>query len=279
VPSRRSDIGEFLRSRRARIQPADTGLSVYGERRRVPGLRREELAQLAGVSADYYVRLEQGRLDNVSTEILDAVARVLRLTEAERRHLDELARRARDRRTRAEQAVRPSQQWVLDALQGSAALVLGTGLDLLAWNRLASVLLTVDPDELPVDERNLARIMFLEAGVRTRWRPWEPIARDTIGGLRMHVARHPDDPRMADLVEELTARSPEFRQWWTDHPVWAEPHGRHGFWHPEVGEFTLSHEAFVLPDMPDSNLVVFAAAPGSRGRAALDALGSSGDPR
>jgi transcriptional regulator with XRE-family HTH domain len=275
VPSHRADIGEFLRSRRARIQPADAGLSVYGERRRVPGLRREELAQLAGVSADYYVRLEQGRLDNVSAEILDAVARVLRLTEAERAHLHELAGRTRNRRVREEQAVRPSQQWVLDALQGAAAFVVGTGLDLLAWNRLACVLLTVDVDALAPEERNLARIMFFGEEVRIRWRPWEPIARSTIGGLRMHVGRHPDDPRLAALVEELTARSPEFRQWWPAHPVWAEPTGRHGFWHPDVGEFSLSHEAFVLPDMPDSSLVVYAAAPGSPGRAALDAL----DPR
>jgi transcriptional regulator with XRE-family HTH domain len=275
VPSHRSDIGEFLRSRRARIQPADAGLPVYGERRRVPGLRREELAQLAGISADYYVRLEQGRLDNVSDGILDAVARVLRLTAAERDQLFELAGPARRRRVRAEQAVRPSQQWVLAALQGAAAYVIGTGLDLLAWNRLACVLLTVDLDALPADERNFARIIFLEEGVRTRWRPWEPIARAAIGGLRMNVARHPDDPRMAALVEELSAESPEFRKWWPDHPVWAEPSGRHGFWHPDVGEFTLSHEAFTFPYTVDTHLVVFTAAPGSPGRAALDAL----DPR
>jgi transcriptional regulator with XRE-family HTH domain len=235
VPSQRSDIGEFLRSRRARIQPADAGLRVYGERRRVPGPRREELAQLAGISADYYVRLEQGRLDNVSDEILDAVARVLRLTRAERDHLYELAGRARNRRVRAEQPLRPSQKWVLDALQGAAAYVIGTGLDLLAWNRLACVLLTVDLDAVPADERNFARIIFLEEGVRDRWRPWEPMARSVVGGLRMHVARHPDDPRMAALVEELTAKSPEFRKWWRDHPVSAEPTGRYGFWHPDVG--------------------------------------------
>jgi transcriptional regulator with XRE-family HTH domain len=275
VPSHRSDIGEFLRSRRARIQPADAGLQVYGERRRVPGLRREELAQLAGVSADYYVRLEQGRLDNVSAEILDAVARVLRLTEAEQRHLHELAGRARNRRVRVEQAVRPSQQWVLDALQGAAAWVIGTGLDLLAWNRLTCVLFGVDLDALPAAERNMARVVFLEDGPRSRLRPWEPWARFTIGGLRMHLVRHPDDPRMAAFVEELTAKSPEFRKWWPDHPVWAEPHGRQGFWHPDVGEFTLSFDAFVLPDAADSSLVVLTAAPGSPGRAALDAL----DPR
>jgi transcriptional regulator with XRE-family HTH domain len=275
VPSHRTDIGEFLRSRRARIQPADAGLPAYGERRRVPGLRREELAQLAGISADYYVRLEQGRLDNVSNEILGAVARVLRLTTAERDHLYELAGRARNRRVRVEQAVRPSQQWVLDALQGAAAYVIGTGLDLLAWNRLACVLLTVDLDALPAEECNLARVIFLEEGVRATWRPWEPVARHVIGGLRMNVARHPDDPRMAALVEELTAKSPEFRKWWPDHPVSAEPTVRYGFWHPDVGEFTLSQEAFTFPYTVDTHLVVLTAAPGSPGRAALDAL----DPR
>jgi transcriptional regulator with XRE-family HTH domain len=272
VPRQRPDIGEFLRSRRARIQPADAGLQVYGERRRVPGLRREELAQLAGISADYYVRLEQGRLDNVSDEILDAVARALRLTRAERDHLYELAGRARDRRVRAEQAVRPSQQWVLDALQGAAAYVVGTGLDILAWNRLTCVLHAVDLDALPAEERNWARVIFLEEGVRARLRPWEQVARLVIGGLRMNVARHPDDPRMAALVEELTAKSPEFRKWWPDHPVSAEPTGRYGFWHPDVGEFTLSLEAFTFPYTVDTHLVVFTAAPGSPGRAALDAL-------
>ncbi len=279
MPSHRSDIGEFLRSRRGRIQPADTGLQVYGERRRVPGLRREELAQLAGVSADYYVRLEQGRLDNVSAEILDAVARVLRLTDAERRHLHELAGRSRNGRVPAGQAVRPSQQWVLDALRGAGAWVIGTGIDLIAWNPLASELLGVDLDALPVDERNMARVVFLEEGPRSRLRPWEPWARYTIGGLRMHVSRHPGDARMAALVEELAAGSPEFRKWWPDHPVWAEPHGRQGFWHPDVGEFTLSFEAFVLPDAADSSLVVLTAASGSPGRAALDALDRAADPR
>jgi transcriptional regulator with XRE-family HTH domain len=276
VPSHRSDIGEFLRSRRARIQPADAGLPVYGERRRVPGLRREELAQLAGISADYYVRLEQGRLDNVSDEILEAVGRVLRLTRAERDQLFELAGPARQRRVREAQVVRPSQQWVLDALHGAPAYVIGSGLDVLAWNRLAcDLLFTVDLDSVPAGERNFARITFLEEGVRTRWRPWEPIARAAVGGLRMHVARHPADAAMAALVDELTAESPEFRKWWPDHPVWAEPTGRHGFWHPDVGEFTLSHEAFSFPYLADTHLVVYTAAPGSPARAALDAL----DPR
>lgn len=213
MPNNRGDLSEFLRSRRARIQPGETGLAVYGERRRVPGLRREELAQLAGVSADYYVRLEQGRLGNVSSSVLDAVARVLRLTEAENRHLHELAGPARRQRVRAdEQAVRPSQQWVLDALHGAGAYVVGTAVDLLAWNRLMCELFAVDLDALPADERNLVRVLFLDESIRSRLRPWEPFARYVIGGLRMHVARHPDDPRMAALVEELTARSREFRQ-------------------------------------------------------------------
>ncbi|MEJ3658487.1 helix-turn-helix transcriptional regulator [Actinomycetes bacterium KLBMP 9759] len=276
MPSHRSDIGEFLRSRRARIQPQDAGLAVYGERRRVPGLRREELAQLAGVSADYYGRLEQGRLDNVSEGILGAIARVLRLTRAERDHLFELAGPERRRRVRTEQAVRPSQQWVLDALHGAPAYVIGTGLDILAWNRLACELLfTVDLDAVPPGERNLAHIIFLEEGVRTRWRPWEPVARDTVGGLRMHVARHPDDAAMAALVEKLSGASPEFRKWWPDHPVRAEPAIRYDLWHPDIGELTLSQEAFSFPYLPDTHIVVLTAAPGSPARAALEAL----DPR
>ncbi|WP_232665825.1 helix-turn-helix domain-containing protein [Pseudonocardia sp. TRM90224] len=273
MPSHRADIGEFLRSRRARIQPHEAGLPVYGERRRVPGLRREELAQLAGVSADYYGRLEQGRLDNVSDGILEAIARVLRLTRAERDQLFELAGPERRRRVRTEQVVRPSQQWVLDALHATPAYVIGTGLDVLAWNRMAcEVLFTVDLDAVPAAERNFARILLLEEGVRTRWRPWEPMARAAIGGLRMHVARHPDDPVMATLVAELTGASPEFRKWWPDHPVAAEPTAEYGFWHPDVGEFTLVLEAFSFPYLADTHLVVFTAAPDSPGRAALDAL-------
>jgi hypothetical protein len=175
--------------------------------------------------------------------------------------------------------VRPSQQWVIDALHGAGAYVIGTGLDLVAWNRLASVLVGVDLDALPVDGRNMARVVFLEEGPRSRMRPWEPWARYTIGGLRMHVTRNPDDARMAALVEELAAGSPEFRKWWPDHPVWAETHGRLGFWHPDIGEFTLSFEVFVLPDSAESSLVVHTAAPGSAGRAALDALERAEDPR
>ncbi len=273
MPGYRTDIGEFLRSRRARIQPREAGLQVYGERRRVPGLRREELAQLAGVSADYYGRLEQGRLDNVSDGILEAIARVLRLTRAERDQLFELAGPDRRRRVRTEQTVRPSQQWVLDALQGAPAYVVGTGLDVLAWNRLAcEVLFTVDLDTVPTDERNLAHIMFLEEGVRTRWRPWEPAALATIGGLRMHAARHPQDAAMATLVEKLSGASPEFRKWWADHPVRSDPSSTYGFWHEDVGEFTLTQEAFGFPYLADTHLVVLTAAAGSPDRAALDAL-------
>lgn len=200
----RAELSEFLRSRRARLRPEDTGLPVFGGRRRVPGLRREELAQLAGVSVDYYVRLEQGRLGNVSESILNAVAVALRLDDAERTHLYNLARpaqrhRPQQRHSGNREQVRPGQQWLLDALYEVPAYILGRRLDVVAWNDQASALLSVDLDALAPEERNLARLIFLDDTSRDLWGNWTQKARDTLGGLRMHAGLFPDDPLMAQL--------------------------------------------------------------------------------
>jgi transcriptional regulator with XRE-family HTH domain len=269
----RAELSEFLRSRRARLRPEDTGLPFFGGQRRVPGLRREELAQLAGVSVDYYVRLEQGRLRNVSESILNAVATALRLDDAERTHLYNLAKPApRQRRTSSLQPVRPSQQWLLDALHDVPAYILGRRLDVIAWNDLASALLAVDLDSLAPDERNMARLIFLDDTARDLWVNWTQKARDTLGGLRMHAGLHQDDPQLAHLIGELSLKSAEFRQWWADHDVWVKPHGTMHFHHPVVGEFSLAYEAFAVPDAPDQTMVTYTAQPGSPAYTALRLL-------
>ncbi|MGW4465112.1 helix-turn-helix transcriptional regulator [Micromonospora sp. NPDC004704] len=273
----RAELSEFLRSRRARLRPEDTGLPVFGGRRRVPGLRREELAQLAGVSVDYYVRLEQGRLGNVSESILNAVAVALRLDDAERTHLYNLARpaqrhRPQQRHSGNREQVRPSQQWLLDALYEVPAYILGRRLDVIAWNDQASALLSVDLDALAPEERNMARLIFLDETARDLWGNWTQKARDTLGGLRMHAGLFPDDPLMAQLVGELSLKSTEFRQWWADHDVWVKPHGTMHFHHPIVGEFSLAYEALAVPDAPEQTLVTYTAQPGSAAHTALRLL-------
>jgi transcriptional regulator with XRE-family HTH domain len=271
----RAQLSEFLRSRRARLRPEDAGLSVFGGRRRVPGLRREELASLAGVSADYYIRLEQGRLQNVSETILDAVAKALRLDEAERTHLYNIAKPTRrPRRPVRAQPVRAAQQWLLDALYLTPAYVLGRRLDVVAWNHMASALLTVDLAALAPDQRNMGRLVFLDDNARTLWTNWETKAMETLGGLRMHAGLYPDDPLLANLIGELSMKCVEFRQWWADQQVWANPHGTMHFEHPVVGELTLSYEALAIPDQPDQLMITYNAEPGSPSETGLRLLSS-----
>lgn len=270
-----AELGEFLRSRRARLRPEDVGLPVFGGRRRVPGLRREELAQLAGVSADYYIRLEQGRLRNVSETILDAVARALRLDHTERTHLYNLAKPTRrPLRTERPQPIRASQQWLLDALNATPAYILGRRLDVIAWNDLASAMLTVDLGTLTPAQRNMARLVFLYDNARNLWADWDAKARETVGGLRMHAGAYPDDPQLASLIGELSLKSTEFRRWWSDHQVWARPHGTTDLHHPVVGDLTLAYETLAMPDAPDQLLVTYTAERGSPTHTALHLLAS-----
>ena len=262
----RTELSEFLRSRRARLQPEDLGLITYGGRRRVPGLRREELAQLAGVSVDYYVRLEQGRLTNVSGSILDAVGAALGLDDSERTHLYNLARPSRTGRTPAAsrpQQVRPAQRWLLTALSAAPAYLLGRRLDILAWNEAACALLGVDLDALAPEHRNMARLVFLDDAARDLWANWPEKARTTAGGLRMHAGAYPNDPRISALVGELAIYSPEFRRLWAGQEVWQRPHGTVVFHHPKVGDLRLAYEALSVPDAPDQLLVTYTAQPGS----------------
>lgn len=275
---RRAELSEFLRTRRARLTPEDVGLPRHGRHRRVPGLRREELAQLAGVSVAYYTRLEQGHGRNVSTEVLDAIARALRLTDSEHAHLHHLARptSARTRRPAAPRSgVRACVRHLLDALETVPAFVTDRRADILAWNRMAAALFG-DWGALPPRERNWARLVFLDPATRALFVAWEEKAADTVSHLRMEAGHHPDDPRLVALVGELSVRSEEFRRLWATHEVREKGHGVKRLRHPVVGELTLAHETMRLADDPDTLLVTYHAEPGSPSADSLRLLASWG---
>jgi transcriptional regulator with XRE-family HTH domain len=267
----KEELREFLRSRRARLAPEAVGLDPGPGHRRVPGLRREELAQLAGVSVDYYVRLEQGRNTSVSTSVLDAIARALRLDDHETAHLFDLARPSAARRSQP-QRVRAGVRVLLDSLE-TPAFVLGRRLDVLATNRMARALLC-DFDALPARERNHARWVFLNPDARERYADWEAVARDNVAVLRMDAGRHPDDDELSALIGELSIKSAEFAHWWAAHDVLRQTHGTKRYRHPVVGELTIFYEALPLPDDADQTLFVYSAEPGSPSSEALALLSS-----
>jgi transcriptional regulator with XRE-family HTH domain len=271
---RRRELGEFLRSRRARIDPRRLGLPDYGGRRRVAGLRREELAQLAGVSVDHYVRLEQGRSVHFSGSVLDAVARVLELSEHEREHLYNLVRPAPDpAEAGGEQQVRPGLRRLLDSIHDVPAYVVGRRADVLAWNTLAAALIT-DFGGLPRRGRNLARIVFLDESIRDRYSDWAGKADDVVAFLRLDAGRHPDDPLLTELVSELSAGSSAFRRQWANHPVRDKTRGSYRFRHPVVGDLELTYETLRPSDDPDQALITYTAEAGSHSEDALRRLAS-----
>lgn len=268
---RRTELTEFLRSCRARRQPEELGLTPVGGRRRVPGLRREELAVAAALSVDYYVRLEQGRVRNPSESVIDAIATALTLDQAERRHLHNLAR-PRRAREHAAPAVRPVLQAMLDATQLPAAVYNRRG-DVLAWNGLAAALIT-DFGALPPPERNMPRLVFLDPGVAARFVHWEDKAGSLVAQLRMATGADPDDAELTALVGELTMKSAEFTRLWATHRVREKTCGSHRYRHPVVGEFTLRYESLLLPDAPDQSFVCQFADPGTPDEEALRLLAS-----
>ncbi|MFI6297584.1 helix-turn-helix transcriptional regulator [Nonomuraea sp. NPDC050790] len=277
-----NELGEFLRSRRARVRPEQAGLPTYGERRRVEGLRREEVALLAGVSVPYYVRLEQGRAGNVSAEVLNAVARVLGLDDTERAHLHDLARPATDKTvTRARptaetvtrEPVRPTVKRVLDSLADTPAFVMGRRTDMLACNRLASLLFWNRPTP-PDGPLNCARLVFLDEHTRTLFRDWDDKARETVAFLRLDAGRHPDDRELAALVGELSVKSVDFRRLWAEHEVRERSAGRVTLDHPLAGELFLDYESLRPGAHADQVLVTYLAQPGSRTEEALRFLAS-----
>ncbi|MGW3648260.1 helix-turn-helix transcriptional regulator [Streptomyces sp. NPDC000878] len=270
------EISDFLRSRRAGITPEDAGLPPDGRVRRVPGLRRDEVARLAGVSTEYYTRLEQGRAGNPSTEVIEAIARALRLDETEREHFTDLLRsgtRTTRRAPARAQQVRPGLRLMLETLDQVPAFVLGRRTDVLASNRLARVVLT-DFDALPATRRNLARYYLLDAGARERLGDWERIAAETVAILRLEAGRYPHDRQLADLVGELTLQSPEFTGWWNDHRVLRRTHGAKHYRHPLVGDLHFSYESFQAPGDAEQTLCVYNVEPGSETAQALQVLAS-----
>ncbi|WP_410587680.1 helix-turn-helix transcriptional regulator [Amycolatopsis sp. lyj-23] len=258
------ELGRFLKSRREAATPAECGV-LTGPRRRVPGLRREEVAQLAGISVEYYVRLEQGRARAPSPEVLDALARTLRLDDVERRHLDDLAS-ARPTRPPSARRARPELAQLLAKLDRVPALVVDHRLDVLAGNPLSAQLFR------GFATANLARFCLLDPASREVFPDWHDVARATVGQLRLVAARYATDPALAALVGELTLRSETFRTLWAGRFVQQRTHGRKRFRHPVAGELTLQFENFELPDSSGQRLVTFTAEPGSPSESALDLL-------
>ncbi|MEV4251811.1 helix-turn-helix transcriptional regulator [Spirillospora sp. NPDC049652] len=274
---RRAELGEFLRSRRARLRPEELGLPDYGGRRRVPGLRREELARLAGVSVDHYVRLEQGRTLHFSEAVLDAVARALQLDEVERGHLHRLARPYTEPAgppAEPAQPIRPGLRRLLDSTGDVPVYIVGRYTNVLAWNPLAAALIT-DFGALPPAERNFARLLFLDEGMRNLYADWRAKAADIVGYLRLDIGRHPGDPAAAALIEELSDASAEFREIWAEHGLKEKTHGRYVYRHPTVGTLDLGFETLRLPDDPDQALIAHTVEQGSPSHAALRLLAAT----
>ena len=258
-----NEIREFLATRRARITPQQAGLATYG-RRRVPGLRREEVAMLAGVSTDYYARLERGNLTGVSDSVLEAIARALHLDEAEHAHLHDLARAANTtprarRRPAPKQQIRPVVQRILDGLTALPAIVLNGRLDLLAANRLgvaALYSLAYDDPSRPV---NLARFCFLNPHATALYPHWDDAANTTVAMLRIEAGRDPYDRALSDLIGELSTRSETFRNRWAAHNVVLHRAGAKQFHHPVVGDLSLAYEVMELS--ADTGLTLTAYSP------------------
>ncbi len=272
----RDDVREFLATRRARITPQQAGLTTYG-RRRVPGLRREEVAMLAGVSTDYYARLERGNLAGVSDSVLEAIAGALRLDEAERTHLYDLARVAnatpRTRRRPTGQQVRPGVQRILDGMTALPAVVLNARLDLLAANRLGHALYSpVYAD--PTRPLNMARFTFLDPQAPAFFPNWDDAANTTVAMLRTEAGRNPYDRGLSDLVGELSTRSETFRTRWAAHNVRLHRTGAKRFHHPEIGDLDLAFEVMELTADTGLTLTAYSAEPHTASHDGLTLLAS-----
>jgi len=271
-------VREFLATRRARLTPERAGIPHYGGQRRVPGLRREEVAQLAGVSTDYYARLEKGNLSGVSDGVLDAVARALQLDEAERAHLSDLSRAAntapsRAPRRRSQQQVRPSLQRIIDSMEGAAAFVRNGRLDILAINRLGRALYSpaFATAARPV---NLARFCFLEPPAFDLYPEWDTSADTTVALLRTEAGRDPYDRTLTALVGELATRSEPFRTRWAAHNVRLHRTGVKHFMHPVVGRLDLSFDAMEIPGETGLTLTAYTAEAGTPSEDGLRLLAS-----
>lgn len=279
------EVREFLTSRRARLQPADAGLPAFDSRRRVPGLRREEVALLSQISVDYYTRLERGNLTGVSESVLDALAQALQLDAAETEHLHDLARSAnvgasprRRSAPRTRARLRPQLQRIIDAMTDLPAVINNDRRDLLAANRLGRALYSpvfTDGDDVP----NLARFTFLDPAAKTYFPTWERTASDLVASMRQVAGRHPHDKDLTDLIGELVTRSDFFARAWGRHDVRFHRSGAKQLRHPEIGEVDLEYEAMELPADPRMSLVVYTpATEADADRLALLAMIEPGNP-
>jgi transcriptional regulator with XRE-family HTH domain len=274
----RAEIREFLATRRAKITPEQAGLMPGSGRRRVPGLRREEVAVLAGVSTEWYIRLEKGHISGVSDEVLGAVARALQLDEAERLHLFDLARAAkpsRPPRRRTPQTVRPSVLRILRSMTGTPAFVRNGRLDVLAINPLGRALYSPVFED-PARPANLARFCFLDPVSRDFYPGWDDVAHTTVALLRTEAGRNPYNRELTDLVGELATRSEQFRSLWAEHDVRLHQTGTKHFRHPVVGLLDVDFDALPLPAREDQDLTMtcYTAEPGSPSDDALKLLAS-----
>ncbi|WFF05815.1 helix-turn-helix domain-containing protein [Micromonospora sp. WMMD1076] len=263
------ELGEFLKLRRSELRPAQVGLPEHGRsRRRVRGLRREEVAQLAAISTDYYMRIEQGRLAP-SQSVLAALVRELRLTADQAAYVEGLvgqaARTTRPvgpRRRATRPRVHPHLARLVGQLAGTPALVFGPRLDILAWNQLAATLLR-DFAAVPDRERNYVRMVFTDPAMREIYPGWEDVARTCVEVLRMEAGTNPSDPALSELVGELCIADADFRTWWAEHRVAHQNFGSKRITHPLVGELTLDWDTFRYAGAPDQQLILWSAEPGS----------------
>jgi transcriptional regulator with XRE-family HTH domain len=274
-----NEMRDFLISRRARITPEQAGLPAYGGNRRVAGLRREEVALLAGVSIDYYVRLERGRAAGASDSVLEGIARALHLDEAERAHLFDLARAAavpatpRAPRRPASQQVRPSVRRILDSMTGTPGYVRNARLDILAANRLGTALFAPVLTSAAQPANN-ARFLFLDPAAPEFFPDWERQAQDVVAMLRTEAGRNPHDKALSNLIGELSTRSENFRTWWAAHNVRFHRNGVKRFHHPAVGDLTLAYEALDLAADTGLRISAYTAEPGTPSEDALKLLAS-----
>lgn len=255
MPSKNQTLSEFLTAKRAAITPEMVGITDTGARR-VPGLRREEVAFLAGVSVDWYVRLEQGRPVTPSEQVLTAIARILLLDDAETEYLTNLARPSGGSADRDLPSVRPGVLRMIARLHNQPAFVLGPRMEVLAGNELAWALLNDFPAEAE-DQRNLLRWVFTDPGARALYLDWDAIASDLVGVLQLEASARPRDPKIRALVGEMATESQEFRTWWAEPRPQGRTSGTKHFHHPVVGDLTIDWEAFTLPDDATQTLFVY----------------------
>lgn len=270
------ELADFLRRARSQCDPTRAGLPADGRVRRVPGLRREEVAVLAGVSTDYYARLEQGRRIVPSPSVVEAVGRALGLNAAGQMHLSDLVGLTTGRRSRprapAVQRLRPGLYQLLDSLDGEPALILGRHATVLGQNRMAKALFT-DFERLPGPMRNYARWIFLDPEARSLFVDWEVQARAAVESLRLEAGNAPDDRATAELIAELE-ESREFTRWWSEHRVFQRTHGSKRLRHPIVGDLTVDYETLMVPDDPGTTIFVYTTEANSPSRRAMDMLAS-----